>query len=382
LFKNARNLCFVKTACKYLLVALSLLMVFNAANGLADEQSANQEFERGLQAYRAKDYQLARQTFKPMAEAGHAKAQRYMGSIYDKGLGVTRELRRAMIWFEQSAEQGNVKLQYELGQRYLNDKDIGRDYGKVIYWWQKAADAGSSQAQYNLALIYIRGDGIDVDHDKAIALLRLAAEQGLSDAQYALGLAYTLNQGGLPLDYAEAYRLFKLAAKQGYSSAQYNLAALTESGEGTTADINAAIVWYRKAAERGHEQAKQRLAQLEAQSVTENQPVAATVTTPASKVIHDQNWLKNQPATNYTIQINFSHDKEKLVSWLKKQQSLAPLAYFPQQQNGQVVYKAIYGSFVDQAVAQKALKELPEELVELKPWVRRFSGVQEQIHDG
>ncbi|EGG98295.1 type II secretory pathway2C component ExeA (predicted ATPase) [gamma proteobacterium IMCC2047] len=95
--------------------------------------------------------------------------------------------------------------------------------------------------------------------------------------------------------------------------------------------------------------------------------------TPAAKIIHDENWVKSQPASNYTIQISVSEDKQKLIAWLRSQQPLAPLAYFPQQQNGKVVYKAIYGSFDDQAAAQKALREMPETLVKLKPWVRGFA---------
>jgi len=378
----------MRSAYKHFLLSLSLLIGFAFNPVLAaepqNEPNTEQELERALQAYQAKDYELARQTFKPLAEAGHSNAQIYMGAIYDRGQGVERDIKQAIYWFEQSAEQGGVKLQYDLGVRYLNGKDVERDYSKAIYWWQKAADAGSPQAQYNLALMYVQGKGVAVDHDKAIELFRFAADRGLRDAQYALGLAYTTGQN-LPLDYAEAYRLFKLAAKQDYPSAQYNLAALTESGEGTTADINEAIIWYRKAAKQGHELAQQRLAKLEAQPVLESQPSSdiktATVTTPAAMIIHDQVWIKNQPASNYTIQINFSHDKEKLISWLKSQQSLAPLAYFPQQQNGKVVYKAVYGSFVDRKAAQKALSEMPEELVKLKPWLRRFSGIHEKIFE-
>jgi len=380
----------MKRAFKHLLLILSLCIGTNSVS-FADEQTSEQKLERARQAYQAKDYELARQTFKPLAEAGHSNAQIYMGAVYDRGLGVERDIKQAIYWFEQSAEQGNVKLQYDLGVRYLNGKDVECDYGKAIYWWQKAAAAGAPQAQYNLALMYARGNGVAVDNDKAIELFRLAADRGLRDAQYALGLAYTKGQN-LPLDYAEAYRLFKLAAKQDYPSAQYNLAALTESGEGTSADINEAIIWYRKAAKQGHELAQQRLTKLdvqpllESQAITESQPGpdinTATVTIPAAMVIHDQGWIKNQPASNYTIQINFSHDKEKLISWLKSQQSLAPLAYFPQQQNGKVIYKAIYGSFIDQAAAQKALSEMPGKLVKLKPWLRRFSGVHGQIHDG
>ena len=360
------------------LLILLLSVSFNdafAARLLLNEPSSDQIFELARQAYQLNDYELARQTFRPIAEAGHNRAQRYMGAIYDKGLGVERTPGLAVYWFEKSAEQGGAKLQYDLGVRYLNGKDVERDYAKTHYWWQKAADAGLPQAQYNLALLYMQGSGVEVDHDKASELLQQAAEQGLRDAQYALGLAYTLDQGGIPLDYDKAYRLFERSAKQGYPSAQFNLAVLTESGEGTTADLEQALSWYRKAAEQGHEQAQERLAKLDGQSVKEDE-VANVL---ALDVIHDQAWITSQSATHYTIQINASHNEESLVRWLKSYQPLAPLAYFPQPRNGKVVYKAIYGSFADQKAAQKALREMPQGLAKLKPWLRRFAGVHGQM---
>ena len=345
-------------------------------------ETSAQQFIRGQQAYQANDYERARKAFQPLAEAGNSKAQIYMGSMYDRGLGVERDIKQAFYWFEKSAEQGGVKLQYDLALRYLYGKGVARDYNKAHYWMQKAADAGAPQAQYNLGLMYVRGNGVEADNDKAVELFRLAADKNLRDAQYALGLAHITGQI-MPLDYAEAYRLFRLSAEQGYPPAQYNLAALTESGEGTARDTDEAIIWYRKAAEQGHELARERLGELEDTSVFTPQPVMVKqsvsraskiiTATPGAKIIHDENWVKSQPASNYTIQISVSQDKQKLIAWLRSQQPLAPLAYFPQQQNGKVVYKAIYGSFDDQAAAQKALREMPEALVKLKPWVRGFA---------
>lgn len=368
----------MKRTYQQLLLGLCLGVVSLA---YGQSETPAQQFTRGQQAYQINDYERARKAFQPLAEAGNSKAQIYMGSMYDRGLGVERDIEQAFYWFEKSAEQGGVKLQYDLALRYLYGKGIARNYDKAHYWMQKAADAGAPQAQYNLGLMYIRGNGVEADNDKAIELFRLAADKNLRDAQYALGLAYISGQI-MPLDYAEAYRLFRLSAEQGYPSAQYNLAALTESGEGTEVDIDEAIIWYRKAAEQGHQLARERLGELEDTSVFTPQPVMVkqsaprasriATATPGAKVVHDENWVKSQPASNYTIQISVSQDKQKLIAWLRSQQPLAPLAYFPQQQSGKVVYKAIYGSFADQAAAQKALRKLPEKLVNQKPWVRVF----------
>ena len=59
----------MKPAYKHLFLILSLLCLNNL---LAAEPSQEQDFERGRQAYLAKDYEFARQTLEPLAEAGHA----------------------------------------------------------------------------------------------------------------------------------------------------------------------------------------------------------------------------------------------------------------------------------------------------------------------
>ena len=46
----------------------------------------------------------------PLAEAGDATAQNYIGTHHYLGLGVKRNLRQATQWFEQSARAGEVKL--------------------------------------------------------------------------------------------------------------------------------------------------------------------------------------------------------------------------------------------------------------------------------
>lgn len=379
------------------LVLLLLCLGFNGAVA-AGQDAATLQFEQALQAYQAKDYGLARQAFKSLAETGHSDAQLYLGIIHDKGLGGERDARRAFYWFEKSAEQGDVKLQYQLALRYLNGAGVAQDYGKARYWMKKAADAGAAQAQYNLGLMSMRGHGAQAKaartaeagarEEQAVALFRLAADQGLRDAQYALGLAYTTGKV-LSRDYGKACQLFRLAAEQGYPSAQYNLAVLTESGEGVEKSTDEAIAWYRKAATQGHELARQRLAELDSQIApgveSKQLPQAltdvntATISTPSMRVIHGHSWINSQSAAHYTIQINASHNEEKLVGWLRGQKSLAPLAYYRQQVNGQVIYKAVYGSFKTKTAAQEALVLMAPDLLGLKPWLRRFEAVQAQL---
>jgi hypothetical protein len=64
-------------------------------------------------------------------------------------------------------------------------------------------------------------------------------------------------------DYAEALKEWRPLADQGDAEAQYRLGRMHEKGWGTTKDFDAALRWYRLAAEQGHEEAKKVLKILE-----------------------------------------------------------------------------------------------------------------------
>ena len=49
---------------------------------------------------------------------------------------------------------------------------------------------------------------------------------------------------------------------QGNNYAQYNLGVCYENGRGVTKSISEAVKWYRKAAEKGHARAKEKLRRL------------------------------------------------------------------------------------------------------------------------
>jgi len=48
------------------------------------------DFEDGLAAHEAGDYQKAFRLWKPLAEQGHAKAQASLGWMYEQGRGVLK----------------------------------------------------------------------------------------------------------------------------------------------------------------------------------------------------------------------------------------------------------------------------------------------------
>ncbi|MHB9146879.1 MAG: hypothetical protein ACYC2U_00175 [Candidatus Amoebophilus sp.] len=229
-------------------------------------------------------------TVKAHAKTGDALAQHNLGTMYYYGLGVDRNISKAMKliriaanqgfahsqntlgnmflkdklyadaleWYKKAAEQGNASAQYNLGRMYYYGQEIEQDYVKALEWYQKAAEQGNVNAQYNLGWMYDNGEGVEKDCKKAVEWYKKAAEQGNVDAQYNLGCSYD-NGEGVEKNYKKAIIWYQRAAEQGSADAQYNLGWMYENGKGTEKDYQKAMEWYKKAALQGHVDAKKGL---------------------------------------------------------------------------------------------------------------------------
>lgn len=115
--------------------------------------------------------------------------------------------------------------------------------------WRPLAEAGGAQAQFLLGLCYRLGNGVARDSKSAARWFEAAAAQDHVDAQSALGTMLLVGEGDLPTDYARAYDYLSAAATAGDRRAMYALGVLFEAGLGRSADIDAALGWYGKAAD-------------------------------------------------------------------------------------------------------------------------------------
>jgi len=121
------------------------------------------------------------------AENGDAKAQYVLAIIYHDGLGITKDLKKAVKWFKKSAEQGNAVSQTRLGKKYEDGSGVKRDYGESLRWYRKAAEQGLGLAQHSLGKMYENGKGVLKDDVKAFMFYSVAAKNGHEFARKSLG---------------------------------------------------------------------------------------------------------------------------------------------------------------------------------------------------
>ena len=82
----------------------------------------------------------------PLAEQGYPLAECQVGYFYAQGLGVERDLDRALLWTRRAAEHGDRDGQFNLGCFYEEGTALARSMGQAALWYQGAARQGHAEA--------------------------------------------------------------------------------------------------------------------------------------------------------------------------------------------------------------------------------------------
>ena len=103
--------------------------------------------EEGMDAFKRGDCASAARRFRRAAISGNAKAQGYLGLLYERGEGVSQDYAEAAKWFRLSADQGYAMAQYRLGLLCLHGYGVVRDEVEALTWFKLASDRGHVYAQ-------------------------------------------------------------------------------------------------------------------------------------------------------------------------------------------------------------------------------------------
>jgi len=352
------------------------------------------DFETGRSAYISGDYERALKILQPLAENGDPEAQKIMGIMYDYGHGVEKDPQQALQWYIKAADQGNPDVQYHVGAKYFHGEGTNQDYAEAAKWWELAAAGGQVDAQFNLGLMYYRGMVKEKDDVKAGQLFRQAAEQGHGDAEYVLGLLYAFGQG-VEKNYATALQWFRKASEQGVARAQFNMGVFYENGYGVDKDLDQARNWYERASAQGLDEATKKLAELspqeeikpevkelvaEVENVEPEVKKTATINPAANRGIKGADWVLSQPPESYTLQIGSVTDEKDILKFIRENHLEQEAAYIQVEINGVTRYNAFLGVYSDYSGATQAIKSLPTELQNIKPWVRNFGILQKMLN--
>jgi TPR repeat protein len=173
----------------------------------------------GHEAFLKKDYATAYRIWKPLADRGDANAQYNLAILYERGLGIRRDLSEAFTLCHLAAAQGLPQAEVEVGRMYARGWGTAQRYGEALQWFEKAAEQGDPDGQRNMGWLYDQGYGVARDYKIAAKWYQLAADHGNAEGQYALGILY-LDGNGVRKDPVQAYCLFTRASATNQKAAE------------------------------------------------------------------------------------------------------------------------------------------------------------------
>jgi TPR repeat protein len=316
----------------------------SAENGYAPAQTEMGYQHRIGKFVQRDDYEGLR-WYKLAADQGDVNAIYNIGNIYEAGEGASKNPAIAAEWYLKAAKGGNDSAQLKAGLYYELGTGVAKNMTEAIKWYKAAAEQGDTTAFYNLGLVYEFGKSVPVDLTEALRYYSLSSEKGNIDAKVKLAKMYRDGKGR-EKDPASAFKLMMEAALAGDAEAQNEVGVMTELGIGTAKDelgarqwyvksadqgnmfamfnvglgleygkggkgksMANAIRWYERAAEKGHEKARQKLTEIYKKDLKSDtfQDLQITISCPPEKHcrVEVTNSSKNLRYSNIQLEITY-----------------------------------------------------------------------------
>ena len=128
---------------KYLLLALIVWLPLLAAPAIA------QDFDAALAAAERGDYETALREWRKLAQKGDVESQYYLGTLYERGIGVAQNYTEAAKWYQRAAARGDADAKNNLGALYINGNGVPQDYVQAHMWFNLAAAEDNQSAKEN-----------------------------------------------------------------------------------------------------------------------------------------------------------------------------------------------------------------------------------------
>ena len=111
------------------------------------------DFEEGLNAIHALDYEKALEKLMPLAESGHPAAQYNIGVMHEWGNGMPQDNSQALKWYKRSAEHFHKDAQNNLGALYSKGEGTKQDFVEALKWIIISAQNGSEAGEKNIRIV-------------------------------------------------------------------------------------------------------------------------------------------------------------------------------------------------------------------------------------
>ena len=138
--------------------------------------------------FKSGDFDTARDIWQRLADKGNTTAMINLANLFQQGMGVNEDQRKALEYVRRAAELGDGRAQYELGIEYEKGVLVERDIERAAYWLQRSAEEDDMDGQFAYGILLATGRGMGPDtvtepeRQQALYWLNRARANGHPDA--------------------------------------------------------------------------------------------------------------------------------------------------------------------------------------------------------
>lgn len=177
----------------------------------------------------------------------NAQALCLLGEIYENGLGVSYDLKKAYEYYVKASELNSKIAYFKLGYFYTNGIYVQKNINQAIKYYVKATELGLYQAFYNLGYIY----KVRKEFKKAFECFKIGASKEDPLSMYALGIMYHNGEGTEASD-VKAKELCTKASKENNDFVDYLIGLTYYEGNDIEKNDELAYKWFMKSAKKNN----------------------------------------------------------------------------------------------------------------------------------
>lgn len=171
-----------------------------------------------------------------------------LGVLYQKGIGVEADHKRAAQFFARAAKAGDKQAHNNLGVLYIAGLGVEKNAATALDWFVKGAGLGSTGAMDNLGEMYAKGIGVTADVKESKKWFGMASAYGHALAQCKLAVLLLSEE---PRDYPQAYIWSCVAMAGGYDASQLRDKAKKNMTDDQVAEADRTIATWQPLPEKG-----------------------------------------------------------------------------------------------------------------------------------
>lgn len=178
-----------------------------------------------------------------------------LGSIYEEGKVVEKNIDKAIEYYDWAIRFVNTKAMVKMALKYLEGKDVEKDIEYALKLLNDAIEEFDIEAYYILGKMYLEGEIVKEDINKGIEYLYFAIDNGHVGSMYYLG-RYIIEYENETFSTNDGIEFCEKAAELGSIDAQFYIGARYQEGEYIDKDLDKAIYFLEKASNYGNLEAK------------------------------------------------------------------------------------------------------------------------------